>query len=98
MQVGENAPFSRNYHVGGEPPPLSRVVKGDHHAVCNVRVRFQCRSDFRWLDSKPANLYLLVDPSKVFQYAFRPQRTRSPVRYKRAPGVSENGWAGTLLR
>src|SRR5262245_16393210 len=69
---GRERAFPLNYYVGGEPPPLSRVVKDDHHAVCNVRVRFQCRGDLRWLDSKPTDLYLLVNPPEVFKHPFRP--------------------------
>jgi hypothetical protein len=49
-----------------------------------------------WLDSEPANFYLIIEAAEKLNITIGPYRTRSPVRYMRAPGIGENG-SGTKL-
>ncbi|OEZ48753.1 hypothetical protein DUGA6_63200 [Duganella sp. HH105] len=55
-------------HVGDQPRAGSGAVL-HHHRFAHLRLRQQLRLDFAQFDAEAANLDLMVDPAKIFQFA-----------------------------
>ena len=81
------------HDVRDEPAVARFAFAGDDDAMVDRRMVRQRGRDLVELDPMTADLHLVVEPAEEVDVAFGPTRTRSPVRYIRAPGSETNGSA-----